>query len=36
MILLGLDTSKAAEMDQIPSTFLRDGAGVLALPLRNK
>ena len=33
--LLSLDTSKAAGMDQIPSKFLRDGAEVLALPLRN-
>ena len=34
-ILLSLDTSKAAGMDQIPAKFLRDGAEVLALPLRN-
>ena len=33
--LLSLDTSKAAGMDQIPAKFLRDGAEVLALPLRN-
>ena len=31
-ILLSLDTSKAAGMDQIPAKFLRDGAEVLALP----
>ena len=34
-ILLSLDTSKAAGIDQIPAKFLRDGAEVLALPLRN-
>ena len=34
-ILLSLDTSKAAGMDQIPSKVLRDGAEVLVLPLRN-
>ena len=34
-ILLSLDSSKAAEMDQIPAKFLRDRAEVLALPLRN-
>ena len=34
-ILLNLNTSKATGMDQIPSKFLRDGAEVLALPLRN-
>ena len=34
-ILLSIDTSKAAEMDQIPAKFLRDVAEVLALPLRN-
>ena len=34
-ILLKLDTSKAAGIDQIPAKFLRDGAEVLALPLRN-
>ena len=34
-ILLILDTSKAAGMDQIPAKFLRDGAEVLALRLRN-
>ena len=34
-ILLSLDTSKATGMDQIPAKFLRDGAQVLALPLRN-
>ena len=34
-ILLSLDTSKAAGMDQIPTNFLRDGAEVLALPLGN-
>ena len=31
-ILLSLDTSKTAGIDQIPATFLRDGAEVLALP----
>ena len=34
-ILLSLDTSKAARMDQIPAKFLREGAEVLAVPLRN-
>ena len=34
-ILLSLDTSKAAGMDQIPSKFLSDSAEMLALPLRN-
>ena len=34
-ILLSLHTSKAAGMDQIPAKFLRDGAEVLALPLKN-
>ena len=34
-ILLSLDTSKAAGMDQIPAKFLRDGAEVLAFPLRS-
>ena len=34
-ILLSLDTSKAAGMDQIPAKFLRDSTEVLALPLRN-
>ena len=34
-ILLSLDTSKAAGIDQIPAKFLRDGAEVLALPLGN-
>ena len=34
-ILLSLDTSKAAAMEQIPPKFLRDGAEVLALPLGN-
>ena len=34
-ILLSLDTSKAAGMDQNPAKFLRHGAEVLALPLRN-
>ena len=34
-ILLSLDTSKVAGMDQITTKFLRDGAEVLALPLRN-
>ena len=34
-ILLSHDTSKAAGMDQIPAKFLRNGAEVLALPLRN-
>ena len=34
-ILLSLDTSKAAGMDQILAKFLKDGAEVLDLPLRN-
>ena len=34
-ILLSLDSSKAAGMDQIQAKFLRDGAEVLALPLWN-
>ena len=34
-ILLSLDASKAAGMGQIVAKFLRDGAEVLALPLRN-
>ena len=34
-ILLRLETSKAAGMDQIPAIFLRDIAEVLALSLRN-
>ena len=34
-ILLSLDTSKAAGIDQIPAKFLRDGAEVLALPFGN-
>ena len=34
-ILLSLNTSKAAGIDQIPANFLRDGAEVLALPLGN-
>ena len=34
-ILLSLDTSKVTGMDQKPSKFLRDGAEVLALPLKN-
>ena len=34
-ILLTVDTSKAAGMDQIPANLLRDGAEVLALPLGN-
>ena len=34
-ILLNLNTSKAAGMDQSPSKFLRDGSEVLLLPLRN-
>ena len=34
-ILISLDTSKAAGMDQIPAKFLRDGAEVLTLPLEN-
>ena len=34
-ILLSLDTSKAAGMDQIPAELLRDSAEVLAVPLRN-
>ena len=33
--MLRLNTSKSAEMDQIPATFLRDGAEVLPLPLKN-
>ena len=32
-ILLSLDTSKAAGMDQKPAKFQRGGAEVLALPL---
>ena len=34
-ILLRLDTSKAAEMDEILAKFLRVGPEVLALPFRN-
>ena len=34
-ILLSLDTSKAADMDEILAKFLRVGSEVLALPLRN-
>ena len=34
-ILLSLDTSKAAGMNQISAKFLWDSAEVLALPLRN-
>ena len=34
-ILLSFDASKAAEMDQIPAKFLRDGAKILALLLGN-
>ena len=34
-ILLSLDTSKTAGIDQIPAIFLRDGGEVLALPLGN-
>ena len=34
-ILLSLDTSKAAEMDEILARFLRVDPEVLALPLRN-
>ena len=34
-ILLSLNKSKTAGMDQIPAKFLRDGAEVLALPLGN-
>ena len=34
-ILLSFDTSKAAGMDKIPATFLRDGAEVLAPLMRN-
>ena len=34
-ILISIDTSKAAGMDQIPAKFLRDEADLLALPLRN-
>ena len=33
--LLNLDISKATEMDQIVAKFLRNGAEILALPLRN-
>ena len=32
-ILISLDTSTTAGMNQIPAKFLRDGAEVLALPL---
>lgn len=35
MISFSLDTSKAAEIDQIPAKFLKDGAEVLAFPLKN-
>ena len=34
-ILLNLDSSKATGMDQIPATFLRDGAEILAFSLGN-
>ena len=34
-ILLSCDTSKAAGMDQTPAKFLRDGAEISALPLRD-
>ena len=34
-ILLSFNTSKSAKMDQIPAKYLRDGAQVMALPLRN-
>ena len=34
-ILLSLYTSKATGMDQIQAKFMKDGAKVLALPLRN-
>ena len=34
-ILLSLDTSKAAVIEQIPAKFMRNGAEVLALPLGN-
>ena len=34
-ILISLDTSTTAGMNQIPAKFLRDGAEVLALPLGN-
>ena len=34
-ILLSLDTSKVAEMDQIPEKILRGGAEVLAFLLKN-
>ena len=33
--LLSLDSSKAVGLDQIPATFLRDSAEVLAAPLKN-
>ena len=34
-ILLSIDTSKAAGMDEIPAKFLQHGAEVLTLPLKN-
>ena len=34
-VLLSLDSNKATGMDQIPGTFLRNGAEVLTLPFRN-
>ena len=34
-IVLSLDTSEAAGIDQIPAKFLRYGAEILALPLGN-
>ena len=34
-ILISINTSKAAGMDQIPAKCLRDEADLLALPLRN-
>ena len=34
-ILLSLDSSKAAGIHQIQAKFLRDGAEVLTVPLRN-
>ena len=34
-VLRSLDSNKATGMDQIPGTFLRNGAEVLTLPFRN-
>ena len=34
-ILLSIDTSKAAGMDEIPAKFLQHGAEVLTIPLKN-